>query len=143
MILQRRLRYNFKTLRHWYKKTLTLQIICQTLTNSISGNRRTNNRQVYRVSRHTGSSVYVKHVLQSNLNIYTFYDNGRFEEDHEFLIHVKCILLFFVKQPTKAQKYVLGKHESNINTQTVYTATIQTDFVRIVTITILCHSGQF
>ena len=33
----------------------------------------------------------------------------------------------------------LYKHDSNINTQTVYTATTQTDFVRIVTIMILLH----
>ena len=36
-------------------------------------------------------------------------------------------------------QYVPVKYDSNINTETVYTATTQTDFVRIVTIMILQH----
>ena len=36
-------------------------------------------------------------------------------------------------------RYVPAKHDSNINIQTVHTATTQIDFVRIVTIMILLH----
>ena len=37
------------------------------------------------------------------------------------------------------EPYVPDKHDSTINIQTVYTASTQTDFVRIVTIMILPH----
>ena len=41
--------------------------------------------------------------------------------------------------PNTHTQYVPVKYDSNINTETVYTATTQTDFVRIVTIMILQH----
>ena len=58
------------------------------------------------------------------------------------LLHVLTLCVTQFDANTQIQ-HVPGKHDSNINTQSVYTATTQTDFVRNVAIATLFHIGQF